>query len=198
MHNLSWQHILIIIIIIIIVFWLISWLFFPKNINVPSGPYYPVQPQLIQPMTIITPNLGQNMTGNQLPHSNIIPRTNRVNTESQTSNMQASNTQSSNSQDPFMLYYFHAPSCVHCRNFNPAWEMLRQRLEGSRGISTAKVDATKPENENLVFYYNVSAFPTIILITPDQNIEYNGNRTPDDLHNFVVAHINEHNNRMSK
>ncbi|AEX61580.1 thioredoxin domain-containing protein [Megavirus courdo7] len=188
MRNLSWQHILIIIIIIIIIFWLVSWLFFPKNINVPTGSYYPVQPQLIQPMTIITPNLGQNMTGNQLPRNNVVPTINPVNTESQPSN----------TQDPFMLYYFHAPSCVHCRNFNPAWEMLRERLAGSRGISTAKVDATKPENENLVFYYNVSAFPTIILITPDQNVEYNGNRTPDDLHNFVVAHINEHNNRVSK
>ena len=47
------------------------------------------------------------------------------------------------------------------------------------------------KNENLAFYYNISAYPTIILVTPNRNIEYSGDRTVEDLQQFVIKHINE-------
>ncbi|AQN68268.1 thioredoxin [Saudi moumouvirus] len=183
MRNLSWQHIVLIIIIAIIVFWFLSWLLFPKTIPQSTGPYY--QPQIIQPMTILPQN------------NNNIPPQYAFGVVSNDNNAQNANTADvqNAANDPFVLYYFHSPTCGHCKNFNPAWELLRQKLSGSRGVSTRAIDTTNPENENLAFYYNVSAVPTIILITPDRNVEYSGNRNPDDLHNFVVAHINDHNNR---
>ncbi|AGF85381.1 hypothetical protein QJ854_gp401 [Moumouvirus goulette] len=184
MHNLSWKHILLIIIIVIIAFWLLSWLLFPKTVSGSSGPYY--QPQIIQPMTILPQN-----------NNNVVPQYSFGVVNNDGGNIQnPTNTDVQNAtNDPFVLYYFHSPACGHCKNFNPAWELLRQRLSGSTGVSTRSIDTTKPENENLAFYYNVSAVPTIILITPDRNVEYSGNRTPDDLHNFVVTHINDHGNR---
>lgn len=181
MRNLSWQHIVLIIIIIIIVFWLISWLFFPKTIPGTTGPYY--QPQIIQPMTILPQN---NSVAPQYSYG-VVSNNNMQNTGN--TDMQTT------ANDPFVLYYFHSPGCGHCKNFNPAWELLQQKLNGSGGVSAKSIDTTKPENENLAFYYNVSAVPTIILITPDRNVEYSGNRSPDDLYNFVVAHLNDHNNR---
>ena len=86
---------------------------------------------------------------------------------------------------PFILYYFYNPNCPHCKRFTPAWNELSDGLQGNDKVAPRAVDSTNPENENLVFYYNITRFPTIILITPNKNIEYVGNRSVDDLQKFL-------------
>ena len=68
------------------------------------------------------------------------------------------------------------------------------KLKGINGISAQVIDITKPENDNLSFYYNVTLTPTVILKTPDKSIEYAGSGTSDDLHNFIIVALGEYSN----
>ena len=90
-----------------------------------------------------------------------------------------------------ILYYFFAPNCPHCTNFSPEWDDVVDRLKNYNNISAVKVDVAHSNNETLVFYYNINQLPTVILRTPDKTIEYTGNRTADDLYNFVLTNISQ-------
>lgn len=93
---------------------------------------------------------------------------------------------------PFTLYNFYSPRCMYSVEFMPVWNSVAKNLSGISSLSVRAVDATLPKNEDLAFYYNISAYPTIILVTPNRNIEYSGNRAVEDLQQFVVKHINEY------
>ena len=90
---------------------------------------------------------------------------------------------------PYTLYNFYSPNCGHSVAFMPAWNALEERLRGVKSINTRAVDATKPENSDLAFYYNISGYPTVILATPTKPIEYTGDRTVEDLHKFVMKNM---------
>ena len=98
----------------------------------------------------------------------------------------------SKQEAPFILYYFHDPNCGACKNFSPVWNEVASKLTGINNLSIRTIHSTKPENENLSFYYNITGTPTVILVTPDRNIEYTGNRTADDLYNFVINNLKEY------
>lgn len=93
------------------------------------------------------------------------------------------------SNTPFVLYYFYSQSCPHCINFAPAWNEIVNRLKNIKGLSIRTVDTNKPENEKLAFYYNITGSPTVILVTPDNTLEYSGNRSASDVYNFVVTNL---------
>jgi thiol-disulfide isomerase/thioredoxin len=89
-----------------------------------------------------------------------------------------------------LLYYFYHPRCQHCVRFMPTWKELAEKLSNLHQLTTKMINVSDPVNENLVFYYNVTAYPTIILVTGNGNIEYNGDRTIIDLYRFVSSNIN--------
>jgi len=93
---------------------------------------------------------------------------------------------------PFRLYNFYSPMCGWCKKFWPEWESLQKQMAKSHNLSLIGVNALDPKNENLTFYYNISSYPTIILVTPDKNIEYVGDRTPQDIHDFVMKYMNDY------
>ena len=96
-----------------------------------------------------------------------------------------------NSDNPYVLNYFNNPGCPHCKNFDQTWKTTEQLLKqnGYHNITFRDIDITKPENENLIFYYNINKVPTTILITPNQNIEYTGTRDFTSLYNYVVSNV---------
>lgn len=164
--NLTSIHLLLIIIGIIILIWLLNW-FIIRRKN--------------KQLTHQTNKIKQN---NQLDF--MIEKTSE---SINMGNSLNSTTQSQNS--PFILYYFYLPTCPHCINFYPSWNELCDRISSIPGLTTIAIDSSKSENENLSFYYNVSNFPTIILVTPDKNIEYPGNlpRTVENIYTFVLSNI---------
>jgi len=72
--------------------------------------------------------------------------------------------QNNDKESKYTLYGFFYPQCGHCKNFLPVWNQLKQSSE-SPSVNIKTIDATKPENDRLVFYYGVSAYPTVILST---------------------------------
>lgn len=167
--NLTRTHLLFIIICIIIFIWLINWL-----INRKKNKQHTIQ-------------TDKSKENNQLDFSsdNAIDYTNTKNLTNPV--IQQENT-------PFVLYYFYHPTCPYCINFHSTWNELYSRISNVSGLTTIAIDSSRPENENLSFYYNVSSFPTIILVTPDKNIEYPGNlpRTVENISTFVMSNINNY------
>ena len=93
---------------------------------------------------------------------------------------------------PFILYYHYNPNCGACKNFTPVWNEISNKLQNIPGISVRAIDSTRPENETLTFYYNITQTPTIILVTPNKNIEYTGDRNAADIYDFIINSLNEH------
>lgn len=110
-----------------------------------------------------------------------------------TETMQNVNTpsvlKSSPSQDSNILYNFYSPKCPHCQKFSTTWQEIEAKLSNNKNIITRAIDVTLPENDNIAFYYNVTQLPTLILATPDKNIEYTGDRTLNNIYDFVVNNI---------
>lgn len=165
--NISTQQVLLIVLVVVIIILLIAWFSSNKNNNTAST----------QNPIFIPPNYGQRPGGLMgVPPIETLANVGQTPINNQTNK-------------PYILYYFYNPGCRFCKSFNPSWSELVDRLKGYRDIETRAVDATNPDNENLAFYYNISKFPTIILVTPEKNIEYNGNRNTNDLHNFVLSNV---------
>lgn len=142
-------------ILIIIVIILLGWLLY-KLFNKPTiNVSSPTNSQSIEPMSPLSSS----------PNSPIVSETNTDNS--------------------YVLYNFYSPKCPACRNFSSIWKDLTNKLNNNKNIITRAIDVTLPENEHIVFYYNISQLPTIILVTPDKSIEYTGNRTVSDLENFL-------------
>lgn len=98
-------------------------------------------------------------------------------------------TQATNST-PYILYYFYSDKCGPCKSFINTWnDLVRTGTNKFPNVSFQAVDVNDVNNENLLFYYNVTKTPTIILSTPDGAVEYDGNRSREDLVRFVLQHM---------
>uniref|UniRef100_A0A6C0LT36 Thioredoxin domain-containing protein n=1 Tax=viral metagenome TaxID=1070528 RepID=A0A6C0LT36_9ZZZZ len=95
-------------------------------------------------------------------------------------------------QTPFTLYNFYDPECGWAKKFIPAWNEIAKKLETVSIISVKAVDTTDPQNKDLAFYYGISGSPTVILVTPNRNVEYSGDRSVGDLLGFVTRAIKEY------
>ena len=90
-----------------------------------------------------------------------------------------------NLQEKPTLVLFKAEWCGHCRNFKPTWEAMKNSLTN---VEFKTYDADKDEVE--MSKYGVEGFPTIILENDNKTIEYNGDRTVDNIIHFVNENLN--------
>ncbi|KAF2901047.1 hypothetical protein ILUMI_05103 [Ignelater luminosus] len=88
---------------------------------------------------------------------------------------------------------FFAPWCGHCKRLAPTWEDLAKKFVGNPDINIVKVDCTLEINKQLCNDEKVDGFPSIYLYKEGRKIsEYNGNRSLEDLQDFVMKHVNSH------
>lgn len=88
---------------------------------------------------------------------------------------------------------FFAPWCGHCKRMAQTWDELAGKFAGKPYAKVAKVDCTLSENKDICNDQGVDGFPTIFLYKKGNKIEeYNGNRSLDDLFEFVSKHIQLH------
>ena len=82
------------------------------------------------------------------------------------------------------LYFFFADWCGYCKKFKPEWEKLK--AESNLGVQLEEVDCTDSNNTPaLATEYNVSGFPTLILVNGSNKITYESARTKDALVSFI-------------
>ena len=86
------------------------------------------------------------------------------------------------------ILLLHMKGCPHCTKFMPEWSKFVS--ENNTGIKTRVVE--RQENPALIKKYNVTGFPTVILIDSngDKVEEYKGSRTAAGLLSFCKKHSN--------
>lgn len=85
---------------------------------------------------------------------------------------------------------FFAPWCGHCKRMAQTWDELAAKFIGVAGVKIAKVDCTLAESKELCSEQDVNGFPTLYIYKDGEKIsEYSGNRSLDDLFEFVNRQI---------
>tara|TARA_B000000477_G_scaffold124573_1_gene132769 strand:- start:3616 stop:4062 length:447 start_codon:yes stop_codon:yes gene_type:complete len=74
------------------------------------------------------------------------------------------------------LLYFSSENCGHCKKFNQTWE----NIQHTDIIKQKFVDGTA-EFKEVEDKFNITHFPTILLVNGDKTIEYDGERTEGDI-----------------
>ncbi|XP_039257318.2 protein disulfide-isomerase A4-like [Styela clava] len=77
-----------------------------------------------------------------------------------------------------VLLEFYAPWCGHCKAFAAEYEKIAQTLKKD-GIPVAKVDAT--QHKSVAGKYDVTGYPTIVILKNGEPIKYDGQRTEDAI-----------------
>jgi hypothetical protein len=88
----------------------------------------------------------------------------------------------------YSIEYYYMKGCSHCEKFNNTgiWE----ELEKTYGKSIKFNKYENRENPDKVKKYDITGFPTIIIISNEKIVEeYNGNRSKDDLEKFIKRYI---------
>lgn len=163
-NNINISKILVVIAIIIVVIWLIYWFFFKKKEQTSSLP---------------SDQLRNNRSSNNQPGNN------------QSSNNQSGNQSNRIINSPFTIYYFYHPNCIHCTRFTPRWKKVKELLQEIKGLSIREVNVADNNNKNLVFYYGVDSYPTIILSTPNRTIEYTGNLSSETVDREIYQFVSD-------
>jgi len=83
------------------------------------------------------------------------------------------------------LVLFKAEWCGHCSRFKPTWEELKNKITN---VDFVTYDADSNQSE--LSTYNVEGFPTIILDNNNKKIEYNGDRSSNNIIQFVNDNLN--------
>lgn len=88
---------------------------------------------------------------------------------------------------------FFAPWCGHCKRLAPTWEELGKKFWANENVHIVKVDCTMNSSKQLCNEQEVDGFPTLFLYKDGRKLsEYNGSRTLDDLYEFVMNHVQAH------
>ena len=82
------------------------------------------------------------------------------------------------------LMLFKADWCGHCQDFKSTWEEIKKNSD--MNISFQEFDADKNKNE--MKKYEIAGFPTLLLKTKNNVIEYNGNRDIASIKDFINSY----------
>lgn len=87
------------------------------------------------------------------------------------------------------LLLFHADWCGHCQHFKPTFEKFSNAIDKSK-LNIIKFNADT--DKKYVESFKISGFPALLLNDPKTKrfIEYNGDRSINDLIKFVNENAN--------
>ncbi|KAH9515640.1 Protein disulfide-isomerase tmx3 [Bulinus truncatus] len=83
------------------------------------------------------------------------------------------------------LVKFYAPWCGHCKKLDPIYkEVARELQTANSGVKVAKLDCTR--YSQIASELSVKGFPTIMFINGDKVYTHRGDRTKEDILEFVL------------
>ena len=90
--------------------------------------------------------------------------------------------------DKYVLLESYAPWCGHCKQLDPIYKELAEKMAGVSNLVIAKMDATANEHPSL----SIKGFPTINFFKPGSKNTpdtYNGERTLDAMVKYLEEHM---------
>lgn len=82
------------------------------------------------------------------------------------------------------IIFVYADWCGHCTRFKPEWSKVEQECK-SRNITTTALNVDDEQNGEFINKYEINSFPTLIVFKGNQFKKYEGDRTTDQIVNFV-------------
>lgn len=79
---------------------------------------------------------------------------------------------------------FYAPWCGHCKRIAPLWEEFAGKYH--QLIHVGKVDCDNSANSGICSQFEVTGFPTLILLKGDDIYRYKGPRTLEGFTEFAL------------
>jgi thiol-disulfide isomerase/thioredoxin len=96
---------------------------------------------------------------------------------------QKKNDMAQKSQDNAKLGVYYTEWCGYSRRFNKDLDDGLENDIKNLGVSVERVDCEK--NKNLCETLRVPGYPTVLLHTNDKVVQYQGDRSRNDLLNFI-------------
>jgi hypothetical protein len=90
------------------------------------------------------------------------------------------------------LIYLYMEQCGHCKNFTPEWEKMATKInnDANSKFYMTKYDLNdNSEGTKLSTANKIDYAPAIVLITPNKNEIYNGNRSEEDITKWVLSKV---------
>lgn len=82
------------------------------------------------------------------------------------------------------IVFVYADWCGHCTRFKPEWSKVEQECKG-RNITTTALNVDDAQNSEFINKYEVNSFPTLLVFKGSQFQKYEGDRTTDQIVDFV-------------
>lgn len=96
----------------------------------------------------------------------------------------------------YRLLFFYANWCPHCKAAKPEMEKVKAELEkgpiNGKTVKLVEYDCTEPspEMESIMDKYQVSSYPTILLVSSDGKVvPFENKPTKDAVMNFVNSNV---------
>jgi protein disulfide-isomerase-like protein len=81
------------------------------------------------------------------------------------------------------LILFKADWCGHCKTFKPTWDKISEIYNKKFNFVTYDADKQTDKFKE----YKVNAFPTVLVKNGNNLMSYEGDRSFDDLNNFIQS-----------
>ena len=85
---------------------------------------------------------------------------------------------------------FYSPKCPHCIKLEPAYNELAEKLRDNKKVLIAEYNLLANDFD----WFSIRGYPTLIMFKAgdkDNHIVYSGNRTVEDMMNFVMNNLGE-------
>ena len=85
---------------------------------------------------------------------------------------------------------FYSPNCPHCIRLEPAFNELAEKLKYNKNLIVAEYNLVANDFD----WFSIRGYPTLIMFKAgdkEHHITYEGNRTVEDMMNFVIANLGE-------
>ena len=83
---------------------------------------------------------------------------------------------------------FNTTWCYWSKKLQPTWEKLEHNAVNDETIEIVDVKCDLKENEELCKREQIEGFPTMKLYVDDEVIDYKGDRSLEDIQNFIESH----------
>jgi thiol-disulfide isomerase/thioredoxin len=84
---------------------------------------------------------------------------------------------------------FNTTWCYWSKKLNSTWKKLEIDMS-NKDIKIIDIKCDKDNNKELCKRYQINGYPTIKLIIGNKIIDYEGNRSFEDMKNFIESNVN--------